>query len=859
MEAITIWSKLYGFFSFLAGFVSLAIAIYLSPHWQNKSAGKLILLMAAIAVWSLAYGMEFLSPGLALKLFWVKVEYCGSVWIGILILNFILSLTDVKLNLNRMGYSFLCAVPVLVLYLVMTNDTYHMMWGSVWIETRLNTAVLVYTRGPGFWLLIAFSYTLILCAALIIIRSLKKAQGLYRKQLLVILIGIAFPWLSNILYVLGPENLKYIDLTPAAFTISGVTFSWGVLKYQMLNIIPVTHETVTESISDPVITLDMDDRILDMNKAAQALLKMKKSPPGQQTLEEIFPALHKQLITYRQSHPIEVETSFVVNATVKYWNFRVFPLLSRNSSHFGWLIILRDITDRKKVENALKGSERIQRIMLEASPNPVIYYNDKGEVTYLNPAFTRVFGWHLDELFGKQIDFVPDENIAETKQAIQKTYEKASGNYDFITRRYTKEGDILDVSINSAVYREKDGTPSSMVVNFTDITPLKKTEQELRNTKNYIRSIINSMPSILIGLDEQGMITQWNAEAEKLIKIPSGQAEERLLKEVFPQLSIHIVNIKQVIEAREVRKETRVTLPVDGRIMLTDITIYPILSEDIKGVVIRVDDISERVKIEEMMIQSEKMLSVGGLAAGMAHEINNPLAGIIQNTQVIQNRLSKNLPANIKISQECGINLDDLRQYMEKRNIFSMLELLKSSGQRAAQIVSNMLSFSRKSDRRKTTHHLHEIMEATIDLVKSDYNMKKQYDFRSIDIKREYQDGVRPVLCEMSEIQQVFLNILKNGAEAMAGANTESPQFIIRYFREKDLVVFEVADNGPGIDRDTRKRIFEPFFTTKDVGVGTGLGLSVSYFIITENHNGVLAVESTPGQGTTFIIKLPID
>ncbi|MFA5906886.1 MAG: ATP-binding protein, partial [Desulfobacula sp.] len=301
-----------------------------------------------------------------------------------------------------------------------------------------------------------------------------------------------------------------------------------------------------------------------------------------------------------------------------------------------------------------------------------------------------------------------------------------------------------------------------------------------------------------------------------------------------------------------------VRLTTAAKTILTDITIYPILSDAVKGAVIRVDDISDRVRIEEMMIQSEKMLSVGGLAAGMAHEINNPLAGMLQNIQVIRNRLEKDLPANFTAASECGISLEMIKVYMEKRGIFSMMELITDSGYRAAKIVENMLAFSRKSSHRKSTYYLHDIMEASIGLIENDYSMKKKYDFRSIKIIRQYQEGVPPVSCEKTQIQQVFLNILKNGAEAMTGFETLSPQFVIRSFKEENDVVLEIEDTGPGIADDIQKRIFEPFFTTKEVGVGTGLGLSVSYFIITENHGGTLAVDSVPGKGTIFIIKLPI-
>ena len=138
-------------------------------------------------------------------------------------------------------------------------------------------------------------------------------------------------------------------------------------------------------------------------------------------------------------------------------------------------------------------------------------------------------------------------------------------------------------------------------------------------------------------------------------------------------------------------------------------------------------------------------------------------------------------------------------------------------------------------------------------------DMKKHYDFKQIHIVRAFDDTVPPVPCEASKLQQVFLNILKNGAEAMADvvARKAQPTFTLRVNDDGLWVRVEIEDNGPGMDAKTRRRIFEPFFTTKPVGKGTGLGLSVSYFIITENHGGKMDVFSTDGEGTRFVIRLP--
>ena len=272
-------------------------------------------------------------------------------------------------------------------------------------------------------------------------------------------------------------------------------------------------------------------------------------------------------------------------------------------------------------------------------------------------------------------------------------------------------------------------------------------------------------------------------------------------------------------------------------------------------------DITERKKTEQLMVQTEKMMSIGGLAAGMAHEINNPLAGILGHSQNMSNRLFSHTKANIRTAEKHGIKLHQIQDYMNDRDIPRMLEGIRTAGARAAKIVSNMLSFSRQSEKEYSLHDITNILEKAIDLSASDYNLEKLYDFRQIEIIREYEAQIPPVYCEGTEIQQVFMNLLKNGAEAMMEKDYEyeqdSPHFICRIRKSREAAIVEIEDNGPGITHETRSRIFEPFYTTKEVGKGTGLGLSVSYFIITSHHNGSMSVDSSPGNWTRFTIRIP--
>jgi signal transduction histidine kinase len=271
-------------------------------------------------------------------------------------------------------------------------------------------------------------------------------------------------------------------------------------------------------------------------------------------------------------------------------------------------------------------------------------------------------------------------------------------------------------------------------------------------------------------------------------------------------------------------------------------------------------DISRRKKMEEILIQSEKMRSVGGLAAGMAHEINNPLAGMLQTAQVMAQRLTADLdiPASRTAAKKADTSIESIDQFMKARGIPRMIQTIITSGQRVSDIINNILSFSRKDETTLSRHFLDKILDKTVELAATDYDLKKAYDFKQIKITRAYADDLPAVPCQAGNIQQVVLNILTNGAQAMQAAGTPEPQFILRIYGDpvRDMTCMEIEDNGPGMDEKTRKHIFDPFFTTKPVGVGTGLGLSVSYFIITENHQGEMTVESSPGAGAKFIIRL---
>ncbi|MEA1967418.1 MAG: ATP-binding protein [Thermodesulfobacteriota bacterium] len=422
-----------------------------------------------------------------------------------------------------------------------------------------------------------------------------------------------------------------------------------------------------------------------------------------------------------------------------------------------------------------------------------------------------------------------------------------------------------DYSCDLTNIRQKEF--SLIVDKFTKMADqIQQREESLSRAKNYISDIFNTIDSILVGVDAFGNITHWNKNAEQFAGLTMETMETmenamgQKFKNIFPLFESNAVMLKTAMDTNTSQMDLKVPVTLESGKRYYSIAVFPLSFEGDKGAVIRINDVSEKVRLEEMMIQTEKMLSVGGLAAGMAHEINNPLAGMLQNAQVIENRLSlADMPVNVNAAAEYGITMDSIKGYMEQRGVFKLLSSLREAGNRAAKIVDNMLSFSRKSGSGFICSDLREMVDNTLELAANDYDLKKNYDFKSIEIKKEYSDNMPGVYCDVSKIQQVVLNILKNGAHAMYKNDNQAelPRFILRIKQRKGEGIIEIEDNGPGMEENIRKRVFEPFFTTKSVGVGTGLGLSVSYFIVVENHKGTITVKSEKGRGTNFIIHLP--
>lgn len=536
------------------------------------------------------------------------------------------------------------------------------------------------------------------------------------------------------------------------------------------------------------------------------------------------------------------------------------------------VIVARDISERIQAEQALNSSaQRISAMAAElefllTNMGDFLYRRDSnGKITYVSPSVSHVTGYSPEE-FRIVSEVLADAGIQGS--TISDTIRRILIGEEvppFHVELLHKAGNRLVLEVYERPYSEA-GVVAGGVAVARDITERIRATEETRRLKSLLASIIDAMPSILVGVDPQGRVMQWNKQAELDSGLLARQAMGLNLENAMPRLAYLLPDVIKSIESQQVGIIPRSAIQGAAGVRFENVTIFPLPKENggTIGAVIRLDDVTEQARLEQIMIQTEKMMSVGGLAAGMAHEINNPLGGILQGAQNIMRRFSPELPANIAAAKDVGCSLGSINEYLEDRKILRMLEGIRDSAVRAADIVHNMLSFARKSETSRSTHQLNEIIDNTVRLASTDYDLKKSFDFRHIDIVRDFAKDLPQLTCSRTEIEQVLLNLLRNSAQAMV--NCDDPKIVLRTSLQKlrvesayqNFIVIEVEDNGPGMDEQVRMRVFEPFFTTKEPGVGTGLGLSVSYFIITENHMGQMEVDSVPGKGTKFTIRLPL-
>ena len=507
--------------------------------------------------------------------------------------------------------------------------------------------------------------------------------------------------------------------------------------------------------------------------------------------------------------------------------------------------VIIDITERKQAEEKLRKSEKRMKGIFESIPSPIIVYNTEGHPLYLNPAFTALFHWSLEELKGRRIQFVPDDQKELTARKIGEVY-KTGKVVRYETKRLTKQGDVVDVIVSGAFVAGPDGEPVEMVAILTDITVLKQAEEALRESEQKYRTVLESNPDPVVFYDMEGRVIYlnpaftrvfgWSLE-ERIGKKMDGFVPEENIPETLGMIKKVTVSGESFsgIETRRYTKE--------GDIL--DISISGSSYRDREGnvvaSVINLRDITEQKRLEDQLQHSQKMEAIGTLAGGVAHDLNNILGGLVSYPELLLLQLPLDSP---------------LRK--------SILTIQKS-GEKAAAVVQDLLTLARRGVVVSEVVKLNNVIAEYLKSPELE-NLKSYHP--GVHIETRLEKDVLNILGSSTHLSKTIMNLTSNAAEAMPEGGTLTVSTESRYIdrpirgyddvKEGDYMVLTVSDTGTGIDPDDIGKIFEPFYTKKKMGrSGTGLGMAVVWGTV-KDHNGYIHVESTEGKGTTFTLYFPV-
>ncbi len=512
---------------------------------------------------------------------------------------------------------------------------------------------------------------------------------------------------------------------------------------------------------------------------------------------------------------------------------------------------ITDVTQRRQAEEALKDSnQRYQDIfeksrrqeelylsMFNCSADPIIVYDLDGEVIYLNPAHTELFGWPLDEIQGKRFETVPEWDHEATVNIIKGILETGQTNRSYETQRLTRDKRLVDVSISASRYLDHQGNPAGMLVIIQNIAERKRAQEVQRR----LATAIEQAAEAVVITDSEGVIQYVNPAFEQITGYSSSEVTGQtpsLLKSGLHDDSFY-QKLWETIESGEVWRGRLTNKKKDGSIYYEDATISPV--KDLKGRIINYvavkRDVTETIELTQQLLHSQKMEAIGTLAGGIAHDFNNLL-------QVVMGY--------------CEILMESKGQEHED---FGDLQKIYQAGKKGADLVKKLLTFSRNEQTKLVETDLNaEITQVCGLLLRT--------IAKSIKIDLNLSGAPCLVDADPNQLAQVIMNLVLNARDAMPDGGTLSietrnvsldDEYCSKHFEVKpgNYVRLVFSDTGEGMDKLTMDHIFEPFFSTKEVGKGTGLGLATVYGIV-KNHGGHLTCESSPGKGSTFRIYFPV-
>jgi PAS domain S-box-containing protein len=587
-----------------------------------------------------------------------------------------------------------------------------------------------------------------------------------------------------------------------------------------------SYRELSNSITDVFFAMDEHLRYTYWNRASEILTGVRAEDAIGKSLSEIFPdspGTRRAEKVYRAVLRTRKSQTFVNDFDIegRHYTFEISAYPSRG----GISVFAKDITERKEMEKAINLQRAYFQQLFDNSPDAILMTDTNSKVIQANRGFEVLFGYSNEEVKGRSLTelIVPEVDVQEASDSFQRISGGEVIRKESVRRR--KDGSLVNVSVLAYPIRSNDKLVGAYGV-YSDITERNRTEEAIKRAAEEWRETFDSITDAISIHDRDFRILRAN----------------KAFADIFHKKPSQIIG-KHCYELHEVNKphsgcphkQTLATKkPAAAEFYESNLGKYlhettsPIFDEKGKvvGTVHITRDVTEQKQQNERLMMADRLASIGELAAGTAHELNNPLTSVIGFSQLL---MEKDIP-------------DDIRED---------IELIYNEAQRAANVTRNLLTFGRKHAPVKQPNQINNIIEDVLKLRAYEHNVN------SIEAKRRLAPDLPEIMVDYFQMQQVFLNIIINAEYFMTEAHKRGT-LTITTKKQNGSVRISIADDGPGISRENLSRIFDPFFTTKEAGKGTGLGLSICHGIVAE-HGGQIYARSQPSKGATIVIELPIN
>ena len=623
---------------------------------------------------------------------------------------------------------------------------------------------------------------------------------------------------------------RVFDMTAAPHPLGGavVTFE-DVTEHRSL---AERHRLVVETSRDAIVITDRARRITFANPAAHDLFARGPELIGLPT-EQIVPAAQRAEVRGNEDRALAGEPQSYESVVVRPDGERRIVAIATAPLRelgevTGIVASIRDVSDERRARDAVSQSEARYRNLFESATDAIYTLDVHGSFTSANQATCALTGWSHEALLGRSSRVLLG---GEDSEALTANFHRALAGVAVRFECSIRRADAVPrtVSVSYTPIRRGEAIIGVLAV-ARDVTEARMRAFALQRSEASYTRLVESATDAIFTVDERGLFTAVNRSLEQAV----GRQRESLVGRHFVELidSADLAAAERLLSETFAGERSRGAIRyrgVEGGLRHGSLITSPVLEGDrIVGALGILRDVTDEQRLAEQLMQQEKLVAVGQLVSGVAHELNNPLAGVMAFAQLL---LSAPVPLD-----------DEPRQ---------AVETIHREARRAAKIVSNLLTFARQQPAERASAQLNDIVTDTLEL--------RRYALRTADVVLTLSLDPRlpPTWADPSQLQQVVLNLLVNAEQALADVEGER-RIGIRTSLDAagTQIVLEVSDNGPGIAREQLDRIFNPFFTTKPVGQGTGLGLSISDGIIRE-HGGRIRVESMPGAGASFIVELP--